>query len=171
MKIANLYKNCKHPRRNYTPKCENCKLIWKLQTDIKIANWYENSKAILMFWCKVPTWTCAIFIWDTAGMKTCCGTECFGSIAVWMTKTQWNNILQNLWWWAVCQNTITNKNNSSVDRTVVTWHHQDLNAGNLGTAFLLGQSYFTNACLLVMCVLSHINKIWNHVFYIITNYG
>ncbi len=42
---------------------------------MKIANWYENCKAILMFWCIVPTWTFAIFIWDTAGMKTCSGTE------------------------------------------------------------------------------------------------
>ncbi len=30
----------------------------------------------------------AIFILDTAGMKTYSGTECFGWIAVWMTKTQ-----------------------------------------------------------------------------------
>ncbi len=75
MKIANSYENCKHPRRNYTPKLENCKLIWKLQTDIKIANWYENCKAILTFWCIVPTRTFAIFIWDTAGMKTCSGIE------------------------------------------------------------------------------------------------
>ncbi len=52
----------------------------------------------------------------------------------------------------------------------LTWHHTNLNAGNLGTAFLLGQSYFLDACLLVMCVLSHITKIWNHVFHVITNY-
>ncbi len=32
-----------------------CKLIWKLETDIKIANWYENCKAILTFQCIVPT--------------------------------------------------------------------------------------------------------------------
>ncbi len=69
MKIANWYENCKCPRRNYTPKCENCKLTWKLQTHMKIANWYENCKAILMFRCIVPMWTFAIFIWDTAGMK------------------------------------------------------------------------------------------------------
>ncbi len=53
----------------------------------------------------------------------------------------------------------------------LTWHHQDSYAGNLGTAFLLGQFYFSDACLLVMCVSSHITKIWNHVFYVITNYG
>jgi hypothetical protein len=29
----------------------------------------------------------------------------------------------------------------------------------IGTAFLLGQSYFLDACLLVMCALSHIVKI------------
>ncbi len=58
-----------------TPKHEGCKLIWKLQTDIKIANRYENCKAILTFWCIVPMQTFAIFIWDTAGMKTCSGTE------------------------------------------------------------------------------------------------
>ncbi len=75
MKIANSYENCKRPRRNYTPKRENCKLIWKLQTNMKIANWYENCKAILLFWCIVPTWAFAIFIWDTAEMKTCSGTE------------------------------------------------------------------------------------------------
>ncbi len=51
MKIANSYENCKHPRRNYTPKCENCNLILKLQTEMKIANWYEICKAILKFWC------------------------------------------------------------------------------------------------------------------------
>jgi hypothetical protein len=97
MKIANSYENCKRPRRNYRPKRENCKLIWKLQTDVKIANWYENCKATLTFRCIVPTWTFAIFIWDTAGMKTCSGTEeCFGSIAVWMTKTQQNILSQNL---------------------------------------------------------------------------
>ncbi len=98
MKIANSYENCKHPRRNYRPKCENCKLIWKFQTDMKIANWYENCKAILTFSCMVPTWTFAVFIWDTAGMKACSGTECFGSITVWMTNTQRNNLLQNLPW-------------------------------------------------------------------------
>jgi len=37
MKIANSYENCKCPRRNHTPKSENCNLIWKLQTDMKIA--------------------------------------------------------------------------------------------------------------------------------------
>ena len=75
MKIANSYENCKRPHRNHTPKRENCKLIWKLQTDMKIANWYENCKAALTFWCIVPTWTFAIFLWDTAGMKTCSETE------------------------------------------------------------------------------------------------
>ncbi len=75
MKIANSYENCKRPRRNYTPKCENCKLIWKLQTDVTIANWYENCKAILTFWCIVSTWMFAIFLRDKAGMKTCSETE------------------------------------------------------------------------------------------------
>ncbi len=75
MKIVNSYENCKRPRRIFTPKCKNCKLIWRLQTDMKIANWYENCKAILMFWCIVFTWTFAIFIWNTAGMKTCSETE------------------------------------------------------------------------------------------------
>ncbi len=75
MKIANSYEKCKRPHRNYTLKRENCKLIWKLQTDMKIANWYENCKAILTFWCLVPTWTFAIFIGDTVGMKTCSETE------------------------------------------------------------------------------------------------
>ncbi len=75
MKIANSYESCKRPRRNYAPKCENCKLIQKLQTDMKIANWYENCKAILTFWCIVATLTFAIFLWDTAGMKTCSETE------------------------------------------------------------------------------------------------
>ncbi len=42
---------------------------------MKIANWYENCKAILTFQCIVPMWTFAIFIWDTAGMKTCSETE------------------------------------------------------------------------------------------------
>ncbi len=46
MKIANSYEHCKLPRRNCRLKHENCKLIWKLQTDMKIANWYENCKLI-----------------------------------------------------------------------------------------------------------------------------
>ncbi len=75
MKIANSYENCKRPHRNYTLKHENCKLIWKLQTDMKIELWYENCKAILTFWHLVCMWTLAIFIWDKAGMKTCSGTE------------------------------------------------------------------------------------------------
>jgi hypothetical protein len=32
---------------------------------MKIANQYENCKAIITFWCMVPTWTFAIFIWET----------------------------------------------------------------------------------------------------------
>ncbi len=68
MKIVNVHVGNR-------PKCENCKLIWKLQTDMKIANWYENYKAILTFRCIVPPWMFAIFIWDTVGMKTCSGTE------------------------------------------------------------------------------------------------
>ncbi len=87
MRIANWYKNCKliwklqthikiaHVHVGTIPKCENCKMIWKLQIDMKIAIWYENCKAILTFWCIVLMWTFAIFIWDTAGMKTCSGTE------------------------------------------------------------------------------------------------
>ncbi len=66
MKIANPYENCKCPCGNYTPKSDNCKLIWKLHTDdMKIANWCENCKAIFTFWSMVPTWTFAIFIWET----------------------------------------------------------------------------------------------------------
>ncbi len=74
-KIAKSYENCKHPGRNYTTRRENCNMIWKLQTDMEIANWYENCKSILAFWCIVPTWTFAIFMRDTAGMKTCSQTE------------------------------------------------------------------------------------------------
>ena len=72
---------------------ENCKLIWKYETDMKIWNWYENIKRprrnhtskgenmkliwkyetaqfdILMFLCIVPTWMFDIFILDAAGMK------------------------------------------------------------------------------------------------------
>ena len=88
MKIANLYENCKCPRRNYTPKRENCKLIWKLQTDMKIANWYENCKAILTYRCLVPTWTFAIFIWKKQWDWKKFWKELFlGWIASWMTKT------------------------------------------------------------------------------------
>ncbi len=42
---------------------------------MKIANWYENCKAILTFWCIVPMLTFAISIWDTGGMKNCSATE------------------------------------------------------------------------------------------------
>jgi len=65
MKVANPYENCKRPGSNHTPKSENCKLIWKLLNDMKIANQYENCKAILTFRCMVPTWTFAIFKWET----------------------------------------------------------------------------------------------------------
>ena len=65
MKIANPCENCKCPHRKNTPKGDNCKPIWKLQTDMKIRNCYENCKAILIFWSVVPTRTFAIFIWET----------------------------------------------------------------------------------------------------------
>ncbi len=41
---------------------------------MKIANLYENCKAILTFWYLVPRWTFAIFIGNKAGMKSCSGT-------------------------------------------------------------------------------------------------
>ncbi len=82
MKIENSYKNCKliwkFAKVHVGTIHQNmriAKLIWKLQTDMKIAIWYENCKAILVFWYIVPTLKFAIFIWDTAGMKTCSGTE------------------------------------------------------------------------------------------------
>ncbi len=56
---------------------------------------------ILTFRCIVSTWRFGIFIrifiWDTAGMKTCSETErCFRSIVGWMTKIQQDNLSQNL---------------------------------------------------------------------------
>ncbi len=75
MKIANWYKNCKLIWKLQTSTLELYTETWELQTDMKTANWYENCKAILKFWCIVPMWTFAIFIWDTAGMKTCSETE------------------------------------------------------------------------------------------------
>ncbi len=99
MKIANSYEDCKRPRRNYTLKCENCKLIWKLQTDMKISNWYENCKAILTFWCIVPMWMFAISYETKREWKLVLKQkERFHLIAVWMMKTQQNNLLQNLPW-------------------------------------------------------------------------
>ncbi len=97
MKIANSYEKCKCQCRNYTPKRENCKLIWKLQTDMNNANLYENYKPILTFWCIVPTWMFAIFLGDTGTLKLVLKQKkCFHLIAVWMTKTQQNNLLQKL---------------------------------------------------------------------------
>ncbi len=75
IKIANVHVGTIHQNVRIANWYEYRKLIWNLQTDMKIANWYENCKAILTFWCIVPTWAFAIFIWDTAGMKTCSGTE------------------------------------------------------------------------------------------------
>ncbi len=69
MKIANIHVGTIHQNVRIANWYENCKLTWKLQTDMRIA------KAILTFWSLVPTWMFAIFIWDTAGMKTCSGTE------------------------------------------------------------------------------------------------
>jgi hypothetical protein len=67
--------------------CENCKLIWNFQTDMKIANWYGNCKEILTFRCMVPTWTFVIFIWETQQdwklvLERISWLDC-----VWMTKT------------------------------------------------------------------------------------
>ncbi len=89
MKIANVHVGTIHQNMRIANWYENCKLIWKLQTDMRIVKQFSCFSVFSM-------WTFAIFIWDTAGMKTCSGTECFGSIAVWMTKTQQNNLLQNL---------------------------------------------------------------------------
>ncbi len=103
MKIANSYENCKRPCRNYTPKCElqtdmkianwyeNCKLIWKLQTDMRIAK--QFSCFGVLFLCG-----CLQFSYETQRewklvLKQ---KECYRLIAVWMTKTQQNNLLQNL---------------------------------------------------------------------------
>ncbi len=98
MKIANSYENCKRPCMKYTLKRENCKLIWRLQTDMKIANWYENCKFqsnshVLVYRSYVDICN---FHMRHSGNETCSGTACFGSIAVWMTKTQRNNLSQNL---------------------------------------------------------------------------
>ncbi len=55
---------------------------------MKIANWYENCKLILTFWWMVPTWTFAIFIWETQrDWKLVLEKRIFQSDAAWMTKT------------------------------------------------------------------------------------
>jgi len=56
------YENYKRPRRNHTPKRENCFAIF-----ISVCNFHISLQfyqfAILTFWSIVPTWTFAIFIW------------------------------------------------------------------------------------------------------------
>jgi hypothetical protein len=57
------YENCKCPRRNYTPKRENCFAILKSNWNFHISLQFSYQFAILTFWCMVPTWTFANFIW------------------------------------------------------------------------------------------------------------
>ncbi len=57
------YENCKRPRRNYTPKHENCFAILISICNFHISLQCSYQFAILTFWSIVPTWTFAIFIW------------------------------------------------------------------------------------------------------------
>ncbi len=57
------YEKCKRPRRNYTPKCENCFAVLKSVCNFHINLQFSYQFAILTFRCIVPTWTFAIFIW------------------------------------------------------------------------------------------------------------
>ncbi len=57
------YENCKCPRRNYTPKRENCFAILMSVCNFHISLQFSYQFAILKFWWVVPTWTFAIFLW------------------------------------------------------------------------------------------------------------
>ncbi len=57
------YKNCKLPRRKYTPKRENCFAILISVCNFYISLQFSYQFAIVTFWCIVPMWTFAIFIW------------------------------------------------------------------------------------------------------------
>jgi hypothetical protein len=57
------YENCKHRRRNYTAKSENCFAMLISVCNFHISLQFSYQFAILTFWCIVPTWTFAIFIW------------------------------------------------------------------------------------------------------------
>ena len=57
------YESCKRPRRNHTPKRENCFAIFISVCNFHISLQFSYQFAILTFWCMVPTWTFAIFIW------------------------------------------------------------------------------------------------------------
>ncbi len=54
---------CKCPRRNYTPKRENCFAILISVCNSHISLQFSYQFAILTFWWIVPMWTFAIFIW------------------------------------------------------------------------------------------------------------
>ncbi len=57
------YENCKHPRRNYTLKHENCFAILISDCNFHISLQFLYQFAIFTFQCIVPTWTFAIFRW------------------------------------------------------------------------------------------------------------
>ncbi len=57
------YENCKCPRRNHTPKRENCFAVLISVCNFHISLQFSYQFAILTFWCIVPMWTFAIFIW------------------------------------------------------------------------------------------------------------
>jgi hypothetical protein len=57
------YENCKRPRRNYTPKGENCFAIFISVYNFHISLQFSYQFALLTFQSIVPTWTFAIFIW------------------------------------------------------------------------------------------------------------
>ncbi len=103
---------------------KNCKLIWKLQThmkianvhvgtihqNVRIANWYENCKLIWKLKTDMRTakqFSCFGVLFLRGHLQFSYETqrewklvlkqkECFRLIAVWMTKTQQNDLLQNL---------------------------------------------------------------------------
>ena len=76
MKITNVHVGTLHQKVRFANWYENCKLIWKLQSNSHVSV-YGSYVDI-----------CNFHMRDTAGLKTFSGKEFFGWIAAWMTKTQ-----------------------------------------------------------------------------------
>ena len=63
IRLCLSHENCKCPCRNHTLKRENCFAIFISVCNFHISLQFSYQFAILTFWCIVPTWTFAIFIW------------------------------------------------------------------------------------------------------------
>ncbi len=91
MKIANVHVGTIHRSVRIANWYQNWKLIWKLQTDMRIAKQFSRF-GVLFLRGRLQ------FSYETQREWTLVlkQKECFRSIAVWMTKTQRDDLSQNL---------------------------------------------------------------------------